>query len=71
MREVSLLKLYDNPSDQAAFDRWVDITARLLLKYGPEFLRTRATASSDRHIIPFPQPVSPSVTSLEDSAIAA
>lgn len=71
MREVSLLKLYDNPSDQAAFDRWVDITARLLLKYGPEFLRTRTAASSDCHIIPFPQPVSPSVMPLEDSVVAA
>lgn len=71
MREVSLLKLYDNPSHQAAFDRWVDITARLLLKYGPDFLHNRAAASSDCHIIPFPQPVSSSVTPLEDSAIAA
>lgn len=27
-----------NPSDKAAFERWVDITAQLLQKYGPAFL---------------------------------
>ena len=35
------MKLYDHPSDQAAFDRWVDITAQLLQKYGPALLKQK------------------------------
>lgn len=33
------MKRFDHPSDQAAFERWVDVTAELLQKYGPAFLR--------------------------------
>lgn len=36
------MKHFDNPSDRAAFDRWVDITAELLQKYGPAFLAQKA-----------------------------
>jgi hypothetical protein len=32
--------IYENVSDQAAFDRWVDVMAELLLKYGPACLKT-------------------------------
>ena len=37
------MKLYDDPCDQAAFDRWVDITAQLLQKYGPALLKQKQT----------------------------
>lgn len=43
------MKLYENPSDQAAFERWVDITAQLLQKYGSDFLRKQADNSSANH----------------------
>lgn len=43
------MKLYENPSDQAAFERWVDITAQLLQKYGSDFLRKQADNSSVNH----------------------
>lgn len=33
------MKHFDHPSDQAAFERWVDVTAELLQKYGPAFLK--------------------------------
>ena len=32
---------YENPSDQAAFNRWVDLMADLLQKYGPAFLNSQ------------------------------
>ena len=32
--------IYENASEQAAFDRWVDVMAELLLKYGPACLKT-------------------------------
>ena len=32
--------IYRNASDQAAFDRWVDVMAELLLKYGPVWLKS-------------------------------
>ena len=32
--------IYENASDQAAFDRWVDVMAELLLKYGPACLKS-------------------------------
>ena len=35
------MRLYDDPSDQAVFDRWVDITAQLLQKYGPALLKQK------------------------------
>ena len=33
------MKHFDHPSDQAAFERWVYVTAELLQKYGPAFLK--------------------------------
>lgn len=33
------MKHFDQPSDQAAFECWVDVTAELLQKYGPAFLK--------------------------------
>ena len=38
------MKLYDDPSNQAAFDRWLDITAQLLQKYGPVLLKQKGEA---------------------------
>ncbi len=32
--------IYENASDQATFDRWVDVMAELLLKYGPAWLKS-------------------------------
>lgn len=32
-------KYYDNREDNIAFERWVDVTARLVLKYGPGLLK--------------------------------
>ena len=32
--------IYENASEQAAFDRWVDVMAELLLKYGPACLKS-------------------------------
>ena len=32
--------IYENASEQAAFDRWVDVMAELLLKYGPAWLKS-------------------------------
>lgn len=29
---------YDNPTYDAAFERWLDVTARLIQKYGPALL---------------------------------
>ncbi len=31
---------YKDSSNQAAFDRWVDVMAELLLKYGSAFLKS-------------------------------
>ena len=44
------MKHFDNPSDQAAFDRWVDITAELLQKYGPAFLAQKAK-TEENHVL--------------------
>ena len=35
------MRLYDDPSNQAAFERWVDVTAQLLQKYGPILLKQK------------------------------
>ena len=41
------------PSQQAAFDRWVDITAQLLQEYGPAFLaKQREKLSSNEQQVP-------------------
>ena len=37
-RSGLLSKVYDDPKYNAAFDRWVDVMARLLQKYGPQLL---------------------------------
>ena len=43
------MKLYDHPSDQAAFDRWLDITAQLLQKYGPALLKQKQTIQGNEN----------------------
>ena len=41
------------PNQQAAFDRWVDITAQLLQEYGPAFLAKQGEKlSSEEQPIP-------------------
>ena len=37
-RSGLLSKVYDDPKYNAAFDRCVDVMARLLQKYGPQLL---------------------------------
>lgn len=32
-------KYYENREDNIAFERWVDVTARLMVKYGPALLK--------------------------------
>ena len=32
-------KYYDNREDKIAFERCIDVIARLMLKYGPAFLK--------------------------------
>ena len=32
-------KYYENREDNIAFERWVDVTARLMVKYGPGLLK--------------------------------
>ena len=42
--------LHFTSGQQAAFDRWVDITAQLLQKYGPAFLSTQGEEKkNDKH----------------------
>lgn len=43
------MKHFDHPSDQAAFERWVDVTAELLQKYGPVFLKQMEAMKKARH----------------------
>ena len=43
------MKLYDDPSEQAAFDRWVDITAQLLQKNGPAVLKQKCEAPENKN----------------------
>ena len=38
---MRLSKIYENAKDNAAFDRCVDVMARLLLKYGNQVLEQR------------------------------
>lgn len=44
------MKYYDNPSEQAAFERWTALTAELLQKYGPAFLRAKGDPLSPREV---------------------
>lgn len=43
------MKHFDHPSDQAAFERWVDITVELLQKYGPAFLKQMEEMGKNKH----------------------
>lgn len=38
---MRLSKIYENAKDNAAFDRCVDVMARLMLKYGNQILEQR------------------------------
>ena len=38
---MRLSKIYENAKDNAAFDRCVDVMARLMLKYGNQVLEQR------------------------------
>ena len=40
-------KVYDDPKYNAAFDRCVDVMARLLQKYGPQLLGRISEAAKD------------------------
>ena len=41
--------LHYTPDQQAAFDRWVDIAAQLLQKYGPSFIESQKERSKDNN----------------------
>jgi len=43
------MKHFDQPSDQAAFECWVDVTAELLQKYGPAFLKQMEEMRKTKH----------------------
>ncbi len=54
-------KVYDDPKYNAAFDRCVDVMARLLQKYGPQLLgqmQETASAGCTRSVVSGKQPVS-------------
>lgn len=38
-------KYYDDPKHNAAFDRCVDVMAKMMLKYGPDLLQKRSNCS--------------------------
>ena len=38
-------KIYDNPKYNAAFDRCIDVMAKLMLKYGSQVLEQHQTAA--------------------------
>ena len=40
-RSVLLSKVYDDPKYNAAFDRCIDVMAKLMLKYGSQVLEKR------------------------------
>ena len=42
---MRLSKIYENAKDNAAFDRCVDVMARLMLKYGSQVLEQREEKS--------------------------
>ena len=45
-------KVYDDPNYNAAFDRCVDVMARLLQKYGPQLLGQMQVTEKDDRIQP-------------------
>ena len=60
-RSGLLSKIYDDPKYNAAFDRCVDVMARLLQKYGPQLLgqmQETANAGCKRSVVSGKQPVS-------------
>ena len=40
-------KIYDNPKDNAAFDRCIDVMAKMMLKYGNQVLEQHKMAAHD------------------------
>ncbi len=46
-RSSLLSKVYDDPKYNAAFDRCVDVMARLLQKYGPQVLEQMEDAAEN------------------------
>ena len=60
-RSGLLSKVYDDPKYNAAFDRCVDVMARLLQKYGPQLLEQMQETAKDgctRSVVSGKQPVS-------------
>ena len=60
-RSGLLSKVYDDSKYNAAFDRCVDVMARLLQKYGPQLLgqmQETANAGCTRSVVSGKQPVS-------------
>lgn len=45
-----LKKYYDNPRDNAAFDRCIDVMTRLILKYGKQVLESQESDEKNKII---------------------
>ena len=43
-------KYYDDPKDNAAFDRCIDVITRLILKYGKQVLESQESDENDKII---------------------
>ena len=43
-------KYYDDPKDNAAFDRCIDVMTRLILKYGKQVLESQESDGSNKII---------------------
>ena len=43
-------KYYDDPKDNAAFDRCIDVMTRLILKYGKQVLESQESDENDKII---------------------
>ena len=43
-----MTKYYDNPKNNATFDRCIDVMARLLKKYGPRLLEQQEETKLDK-----------------------
>ena len=43
-------KYYDDPKDNAAFDRCIDVMTRLILKYGKQVLESQKSDGSNKII---------------------
>lgn len=44
------MKYYDDPKDNAAFDRCIDVMTRLILKYGKQVLESQKSDGSNKII---------------------